>query len=64
MSKIDQVKVVRARAKAFTDHPSCWCSFLVYPDGEVLVYDSVANHYTTMHVLTVGAQKRIRKLAL
>jgi len=32
-------------------------------DGTVRVWDPVAQHYTTCHSLSLGAQRRIRRLA-
>ena len=36
---------------------------LVTPDGSVLVWDSLAGHYTACHVLTPSAQARLRAKA-
>jgi hypothetical protein len=35
----------------------------VSEDGTVRVWDSVAGHYTTCHVMTAAAQRRARKSA-
>jgi hypothetical protein len=52
-----------ARAKAFTNEGVQHHRFRVESNGEVLVWDLVAGHYTTCHSLSDAAKKRIRKLA-
>jgi hypothetical protein len=36
----------------------------VEPDGSVLVWDSIAGHYTRCHSLGPSAVRRIRRLAV
>ena len=54
---------VIARAKAFSNEGAKRHIFQVEPNGEVLVWDSVAGHYTTCHALSKAAMKRIREIA-
>ena len=51
----------RARAFAGRGIENVLCR--VDPDGDVLVWDSVAKHYTRCHSLSESAQRRIRRLA-
>jgi hypothetical protein len=48
--------------KAYSDGSKCR-RFFVRPDGAVLAWDDVANHYTTCHCLTNSAKQRIRYAA-
>jgi len=50
---------ITARAKAFTSEPVRQYKFRVELDGSVLVWDSVAGHYTQCHSLSESAKKRI-----
>lgn len=56
-------KVVTIRAKAFSGGRVQEHECMVDADGTVRVWDSVAGHYTTCHILTESAQDRARKLA-
>ena len=53
---------ITARARAFAGRPIEECRCRVDADGAVLVWDSVAKHYTRCHSLTASAQRRIRRL--
>lgn len=53
---------ITARAKAFSGEGVREHNFLISDDA-VLVWDSVAGHYTRCHSLSQSAEKRIRKLA-
>jgi hypothetical protein len=54
---------IEARARAFCGEGVRTHKFEVEPDGTVLVWDSVAGHYTLCHSLSDSAQARIRRLA-
>lgn len=55
---------IKARAKAFTGQGVRDHRFYVdLNDGEVLVWDSVAGHYTRCNCLGDAARRRIFKLA-
>lgn len=54
--------ILTARAHAFTGYGLGTYSFLV-KKRVVLVYDSVAGHYTSCHALSKRTQSRIRRLA-
>lgn len=56
-------KQITARAKAFRSEGVRAYRFLVEADGAVLVWDSVAGHYTRCHSLSDAATRRIRNLA-
>ena len=56
-------KVVTLRARAFTGSKLENVRCLVYANGEVRVWDSVAGHYTACHILTDRARKHAKKLA-
>lgn len=56
-------KIVTARARAFSTEGARQHRFMVETDGTVRVYDPVAGYYTTCHALSVGALRRIRRLA-
>lgn len=56
-------RVVTARAKAFSGESIRTHKFMVSADGDVRVWDSVAGYYTTCHSLSIGAQRRIRRIA-
>jgi hypothetical protein len=53
---------VTIRAKAFTGEPMQEYQVRVEDDGDVLVFDAVAGHYTRCHILSQSAQRRARKL--
>jgi len=54
---------ITTRARAFAGRSIEECRCRVDADGAVLVWDSVAKHYTRCHSLTASAQRRIRRLA-
>ena len=56
-------KEITARVKAFTNHGIGTYRILVEADGDILVYDSIAGHFTRCHALTPAQIKRLRKLA-
>lgn len=56
-------KEITVRAKAFSREGVRSHKVMVYGDGTVRVWDSVAGHYTSCHSLSQSAQARIRKLA-
>lgn len=56
-------KFVTIRAKAFSHEGVRENKCMVESDGTVRVWDSVAGHYTTCHVLADSATRRARKLA-
>jgi hypothetical protein len=56
-------KFVTIRARAFTGERCREHSCMVTPAGSVLVWDGVANSYTTCHILSRSAQSRARQEA-
>jgi hypothetical protein len=54
---------ITTRARAFAGRPIEECRCRVDADGAVLVWDSVAGHYTRVHSLSESAIRRIRRLA-
>jgi len=54
---------ITTRARAFVGRPIEPVRCRVDADGAVLVWDSVARHYTRCHSLSASAQRRIRRLA-
>ena len=54
---------ITTRARAFAGRPIEEVRCRLEPDGTVLVWDSVAKHYTRCHSLSESAQRRIRRLA-
>ena len=53
---------ITTRARAFAGRPIEPVRCRVDSDGDVLVWDRVAKHYTRCHSLTASAQRRIRRL--
>jgi len=62
MSSTTSIEIT-ARAKAFSGEAVRQHKFCVQSDGSVLVWDSVAGHYTQCHSLSKSVKKRIAKLA-
>ena len=58
-----KTREITCRARAFAGRPIESVRCRIDPDGAVLVWDSVAKHYTRCHSLTASAQRRIRRLA-
>jgi hypothetical protein len=56
-------KIIMKRAKPFRAEPIGFHKFCVQDDGTVLVYDSVAGHFTRCHALTAQQLRRIRQSA-
>ncbi len=56
-------KILTVRCRPFTGSPIGNHKVRVDADGTVRVYDSVAAHYTTCHILSEATQRRIRNLA-
>lgn len=56
-------KKIDIRAKAFSGEGIRKHRVLVENDGSVLVWDSVAGHYTRCHSLSRSALLRARKIA-
>jgi hypothetical protein len=54
---------ITTRARAFAGRPIESVRCRIDPDGAVLVWDSVAGHYTRVHSLSESAIRRIRRLA-
>jgi hypothetical protein len=54
---------ITTRARAFAGRPIEEVRCRIDSDGDVLVWDRVAKHYTRCHSLTASAQRRIRRLA-
>jgi hypothetical protein len=54
---------ITTRAKAFSGRGVETVQCMVDTDGQMLVYDSVAKHFTRCHSLSKTAERRIRKLA-
>jgi hypothetical protein len=52
------------RCKAFSNEGVRSNKVLVKASGDVLVWDSIAGHYTTCHAMSDATQARIRKQAL
>ena len=59
----NKTKTITIRAKAFSHEGIGSYLVQVDPDGTVRVWDSVAGHYTLLHVLSASAIRRARKLA-
>ena len=55
--------VVELKAKAFTGHGIQALLVQVSGDGTVRVWDAVAGHYTTCHILSRSAIARAKRLA-
>ena len=53
-------QALRYRGKAFSSEGPGTYRVLVTSDGDVLVWDSIAGHYTRCHALTPSAQARLR----
>jgi hypothetical protein len=56
-------RIVTTRARAFSGYGMETVRCRVEADGTVLVWDSVAGHYTNCHGLSASAVRRIRRLA-
>lgn len=56
-------KVISIRTKAFASEGIRMNRVMVEADGSVLVWDSVAGHYTRCHSMSESAIRRARKLA-
>ena len=54
---------ITTRARAFAGRPIEEVRCRLEPDGTVLVWDSVAGHFTRCHSLVKSAVGRIRRLA-
>lgn len=54
---------ITTRARAFAGRPIEEVRCRIDSDGDVLVWDSIAKHYTRCHSLSESAQRRIRRLA-
>ena len=54
---------ITTRARAFAGRPIEEVRCRLEPDGTVLVWDSVAGHFTRCHSLGKSAVGRIRRLA-
>ena len=54
-------KTIDMRCKAFSGEGVRMNRVQVSDDGTVRVWDSVAGHYTTCHVMTAAAQRRARE---
>lgn len=54
---------ITTRARAFSGRPIETIRCRVDYDGDVLIWDSVAKHYTRCHSLSASASRRIRRLA-
>jgi hypothetical protein len=54
---------ITARAKAFSREGVREHRFRIDADGTVRVWDSLAGHFTTCHIMSQATQKRIAKLA-
>lgn len=57
------MKEIIMKAKAFRNDGPRTYRMAVEDDGTVLVWDSVAKHFTTCHSLSKHALKRARRLA-
>jgi hypothetical protein len=57
-----KMKEIKAIAKVFGKRQEY--RFRVEADGSVLVFDSVAGHYTRCHSLSADAQRRIARKAV
>lgn len=57
-----QNREITTRAHAFAGRPIEEVRCRVSADGDVLVWDSVAGHYTRVHSLSESAVGRIRRL--
>ncbi len=62
MSNVADIEIT-VRAKAFSGCGVERVRCLVSDDGTVRVHDPIAGYYTHCHALSVGAQRRIRRLA-
>lgn len=57
-----QTVEITARAKAFSGQ-GVRAHRMMISDGTVRVWDSIAGHYTTCHVMSAATQRRIARLA-
>lgn len=61
----NQTIEIEAKVKAFSCESSPRVHRLsISSDGNVRVWDDVADHYTTVHAMSTATQARIRKLAI
>ena len=60
MSRVELV----ARCRPWAHRMLVNARIAVEPDGSVLVWDSIAGHYTLCHSLGASAVRRIRRLAV
>lgn len=58
------MKTITIHAKEFSGRGIETVRCVVDSDGSVLVWDSVAGHYTRCHILGVSAQRRVRAQAI
>lgn len=58
-----KTREITCRARAFAGRPIESVRCRLDADGAVLVWDSVAGHYTRVHSLSESAIRRIRRLA-
>lgn len=57
------MNTIRMRCKAFAGEPVQEYFVRVEDNGQVLVADDVAGHYTTCHEMPASAMRRARRLA-
>lgn len=58
-----KTREITCRARAFAGRGIENVRCRLEPDGTVLVWDSVAKHYTRCHSLSESAKRRIRRMA-
>lgn len=56
-------KILTVRCRPFTGSAIGNHKVRIEADGSVTVWDSVAGHYTTCHILSAATCRRIRQLA-
>jgi len=55
------MKTIKMRCKAFSGEGVRMNLLMLTDDGTVRVWDNVAGHYTTCHILSAAAQRRAKK---
>lgn len=55
------MKTIEMKVKAFSCEKTQVYSFALDSDGDVMVFDDVAGHYTHCHAISKSAQKKIKE---
>lgn len=57
-----ECRTITIRAKAFSTEPMGQYRCRVYDDGKVLVWDTVAGYYTSLHAMSARTMRRLYRL--